>query len=209
MVKRTRTGGWMAFHRTDRMPEVCLPQDCLPIGRKTAGPSRGSQMRMKWAQSVHTVFTSKVYRSELCLLRTEKKKSMLIGISRVFVCLFLQKVFFSFCFRNTYWTPTLSQALRQAVRDTEIYKIVPLLPTNSQCSGQDYWENSTTLKVLSAMIVLFSRTLGEQWDTPAFSVGFRCFSYVSKTKNDHRRKCHLIWFFKGNWPIEESWGKGI
>lgn len=86
----------MAFHRTDRMPEVCLPQDCLPIGRKTAGPSRGSQMRMKWAQSVHTVFTSKVYRSELCLLRTEKKKSMLIGISRVFVCLFLQKVFFLF-----------------------------------------------------------------------------------------------------------------
>ena len=109
MVKRTWTGGWIAFHRIDRMPEVCLPQDCLPIGRKTAGLSRGSQMRMKWAQGVHIVFISKVYRSELCLVITEKKMSVSIGISRFFVCLFVSSESFFFLFQkhllNTHFEP--------------------------------------------------------------------------------------------------------
>lgn len=76
----------------------------------------------------------------------------------LFVCFF--RKFFLFVSETLIEHPLWARALRQTVRDTEIYKIVSLLPTGSQCSGQDYWENSTTLKVLSAIIVLFSRTLG-------------------------------------------------
>lgn len=58
-----------SFLKIDRMPE-----DCPPIGGKTAGLSRGSQVIMNWAQSVPTVFTLKVYRSDPCLLELKKKK---------------------------------------------------------------------------------------------------------------------------------------
>ena len=66
-------------------------------------------MRMKWAQGVHIVFISKVYRSELCLVRTEKKMSVSIGISRFFVCLFVSSESFFFLFQkhllNTHFEP--------------------------------------------------------------------------------------------------------
>lgn len=140
-----------------------MPSTGLPSNRQeTAGLSRGSQMRMKWAQGIHIVFTSKVYRSELCLLRTEKKNEHVNWNFKVFlVCLLVSsESFFLFVSETLIEHPLWARALRQTVRDTEIYKRVSLLPTGSQCSGQDYWENSTTLKVLSTIIVLFSRTLG-------------------------------------------------
>lgn len=90
------------LHRIDRMPEVCLPQDCPSNRQKTAGPSRGSQMRMKWASECSHCIHIEGLQAELCLLRTEKM-SMLIEFPRVFVCLFLSEgIFFFFCFRNTY-----------------------------------------------------------------------------------------------------------
>ena len=112
-----------SFLKIDRMPE-----DCPPIGGKTAGLSRGSQVIMNWAQSVPTVFTLKVYRSDLFLLelkKKKKKKTASIGISRIFFLLL------SHCFRQHLLNMHFEPSTETVCKEYEIYKIVSVPPTSS------------------------------------------------------------------------------